>query len=133
MDAEWGMWSVPHVVSALLPPQGEDSSPPSFAPVWGPSHGGQSSMNFSSVSPSHGLQFLRNCSSLGLSQGVQSLRNRLPVSVPVVSPVLPANLLHLGLLSPGGPARSQLQPWLPAVESQPLSSIQLLYLAWDPP
>jgi len=45
--------SVHHTFSLLLlPPQGEDSSRSAPAPAWGPSHGRQSSMNFSSLSPS---------------------------------------------------------------------------------
>lgn len=53
------------------------------------------------MGPSHELQFFMNCSSLGLSQGAQSFRNRLlQCRFPVVSQVLPANLLQLGLLSP---------------------------------
>jgi len=50
-------------------------SPP--APAWGPYHGRQSSINFSSVSPSHWLQFSMNCSYMGPSHGVQPFRNRL--------------------------------------------------------
>ncbi|KAK4810986.1 hypothetical protein QYF61_014458 [Mycteria americana] len=44
-----------HIVSAT--PSSSHSSP---APVWGPTHRRQSSMNFSNVGPSHGLQFFRN-------------------------------------------------------------------------
>ena len=47
-------------------PSSSHSSP---APAWGPSHGRQSSMNFSNMSPSHRLQFLVNCSSVGPPQG----------------------------------------------------------------
>ena len=65
----------------LLPPQEDDSSHSS--PAWGPSHGKQSSTNYSNMSPSHRLQFheLLQCGSL--PQGA----------------VLPANLLQRGLLS----------------------------------
>jgi len=50
-NREWGLWSVHLTFSlSLLPPQGEDSSHSSPAPAWGPSHGRQSSMNFSYVS-----------------------------------------------------------------------------------
>ncbi|KAK4824612.1 hypothetical protein QYF61_016881 [Mycteria americana] len=41
---------------------------------WGPSHGRQSSMDFSNMSPSHGLQFFTNCSSVGPFHGVPSFR-----------------------------------------------------------
>ncbi|KAK4831176.1 LOW QUALITY PROTEIN: hypothetical protein QYF61_015646 [Mycteria americana] len=43
--------------------------------AWGPTHGRQSSMNFSNVGPSHGLQFFTNCSSMGPFHRLQSLRN----------------------------------------------------------
>ncbi|KAK4832299.1 hypothetical protein QYF61_021698 [Mycteria americana] len=39
--------------------------------AWGPSHGRQSSTNFSNMSPSHRLQFFTNCSSMGPFYGVQ--------------------------------------------------------------
>ncbi|KAK4824286.1 hypothetical protein QYF61_013031 [Mycteria americana] len=108
-DREWGLRSVHHTLSLpLLPPQGEDSSHSSPAPAWGPSHGRQSSMNFSNMSPSHGLQFCMNCSSMGPFHGVQSFRNR---------------LLQCG--SPTGPARSLLQHRLP-MGSQPPLGIHLL-------
>ena len=70
-----------HVVSAT--PSSSHSAP---APVWGPSHGTQSSMNCPSVGPFH---------------GVQSFRNRLlQRGSPMGSQALPANLLQCGLLSP---------------------------------
>ena len=98
------MRSVHHTLSLLLlPPQGEDSSHSSPAPAWGPSHGRQSSMNFSSVSPSHRLQFFTNCTSVGPFHEVQSFRNRLlQHGSPAGSQVLPANLLQHGLLYPWG-------------------------------
>uniref|UniRef100_A0A663DWR7 Basal body orientation factor 1 n=1 Tax=Aquila chrysaetos chrysaetos TaxID=223781 RepID=A0A663DWR7_AQUCH len=71
------------------------SSHSSLAPAWGPSHGKQSSMNFSNVSPSHRLQFFTNCSSMGPFHGVQSFRNRLlQRGSPAGSQVLPENLLQ---------------------------------------
>jgi len=58
-------------------------------------------MNFSNTSPSHGLPFFTNCSSVGPFYGVQSFRNRLlQCGSCVGSQVLPANLVHRGLLSP---------------------------------
>lgn len=56
-----GCW-VPLSHSPSSAPQGtenifKDSSHSSSGPGWGPSHGNQSSRNFSSASPSHGLQF----------------------------------------------------------------------------
>ena len=114
-DGEWGLRSVHHMLFLpLLPPQGEDSSHSSPAPVWGPSHGRQSFTYFSNVSPSHRLQFFTNCSSMGPFHGVQSFRNRLlQRGSPAGSQVLPANLLQRGFLSPrgnvsAGPARSLL-------------------------
>jgi len=72
-----------HVVSAT--PSSSHSAP---APVWGPSHGTQSSMNCPSVGPFH---------------GVQSFRNRLlQRGSPMGSQALPANLLQRGLPSPRG-------------------------------
>ncbi|XP_049649850.1 uncharacterized protein LOC126035357 [Accipiter gentilis] len=105
------LWSVHHMLSLpLLPPQGEDSSRSSPDPAWGPSHGRQSSMNFSNVTPPHGLQFFTNCSSVGPFHGVQSFRN---------------GLLQRGLLSlhgVPGPARSLLQCRL-STGSQPPSGV----------
>jgi len=66
-----------HVVTALLVPQGEDTSHSFHPPAWGPTHRKQYSMNFSNSSPSHGLQLFTNCPSLGPFHGVQSFRNRL--------------------------------------------------------
>ncbi|NXC66527.1 PLCZ1 phosphodiesterase, partial [Anhinga anhinga] len=101
-DEEWGLWSVHHTLSLLLPPQEEDSSHSSPAPAWGPSHRRQSSMNFSNVPPSHGLQFFTNLlQHWGPSHGVRSFRNRLlQCGSPVGPQALPANLLQRGLLSP---------------------------------
>ncbi|KAM9591150.1 uncharacterized protein ACIBXB_006064 isoform 2-T2 [Morphnus guianensis] len=83
----------------LHPPQGQDSSHSSPPPAWGPSHGRQSSTNFSNVGPSHGLQFFTNCSSMGPFHGVQSFRSTLlQRESPTGSQVLPENLLR-GLLS----------------------------------
>lgn len=48
-----------------------------LAPVWGPSWGRQSSLNFSTVSPSQALQFFMSCCSVGPFHGVQSFKNRL--------------------------------------------------------
>ena len=100
-DGEWGLWSVHHTL--LLPlhhPQGQDSSHSSPAPAWGPTHGRQSSTNFSNVGPSHGLQFFTNCSSMGPFHSVPSFRSTLlQRGSPTGSQVLPENLLH-GLLSP---------------------------------
>ena len=71
------------------------------AGAWGPSHGTQSSTNFSNMSLSHGLQFFTNYSSVGLFHGVQTFRNRLlQRGSPTGSQVLPANMLWRGLLSP---------------------------------
>jgi len=64
-----------HIVSAalpLLPPQEEDSSPSSPAPVWGLSHMRQFCTTFSKVNPSHRLQLFTNCSSVGPPQGHKS-------------------------------------------------------------
>ncbi|KAM9590481.1 uncharacterized protein ACIBXB_005737 [Morphnus guianensis] len=84
----------------LHPPQGQDSSHSSPAPAWGPTHGRQSSMNFSNVGPSHGLQPFTNCSSMGPFHGVQSFRSTLlQHGLPTGSQILPENLLR-GLLSP---------------------------------
>ncbi|KAK4831212.1 hypothetical protein QYF61_016049 [Mycteria americana] len=69
--------------------------------AWGPSHGRQSSMNFSNMSPSHRLHCFKNCSSVGPFHRVQSFRNRLlQCGSPTGSQVLPANLLQRGVLSP---------------------------------
>jgi len=56
-----------HIISAA--PSSSHSSP---VPAWDPSHGTQSSVNFSNMSPSYGLQFFMNCSSVGPFHGVQS-------------------------------------------------------------
>ena len=116
-----GLQSVHHTLSlSLLPPQDEDFSHSSPAPAWGPSHGSQSSTNFSSMGPSHGLQFFMNCSSMGPFHGLQSFRHRLlQHGSPAGSQVLPENLLHHRLLSPQvcrscqetAPARAS--PWSP--------------------
>ena len=128
-DGEWGLQSVHHTLSLpLLPPQGKDSSHSSPAPAWGPSHGRQSSMNFSNVSPSHGLQFFTNCSSMGPFHRVQSFRNGL---LQHGSPVGPQVLLEKTCSSVDsspqatGPARSLLQHGLPT-GSQPPLGIHLL-------
>ena len=71
----WGMGVVvssSHVVSATPP-----SSRSSPAPAWGPTHGRQSFMIFSSVSPSHGVQIFTKCSSVGPFHRVQSIKNGL--------------------------------------------------------
>ncbi|KAK4828634.1 hypothetical protein QYF61_000282 [Mycteria americana] len=81
--------------------QGEDSSHSSPTPAWGPSHGRQSSTNFSNMSASHGLQFFMNCSSVGPFHRVQSFRSRLlQHGSPTGSQVLPADLLQSGFLPP---------------------------------
>jgi len=60
-DGERGLAvSLSHVLSAA--PSSSLSSP---ASVWGPTHGRQSSINFSNAGPSHRLQFFTNCSSMG--------------------------------------------------------------------
>jgi len=61
----------------VLPVQGKDSSNFPLAPPWGPSHGSQSSTNYTSVGPSHRLQFCMNCSSVDPFHRTQSFRNRL--------------------------------------------------------
>jgi len=61
--------------SHIAAPSSSLSSP---APVWGPSHRRQLSINCSNVSPSHILLFFTNYSSMGPLHGVQSFRNRLP-------------------------------------------------------
>ncbi|KAM9590844.1 uncharacterized protein ACIBXB_005893 [Morphnus guianensis] len=97
-DGVYGQF-ITHYFLPLHPPQGEDSSHSSPAPAWGPSHGRQSSTNFSNVGPSHRLQFFTNCSSMGPFHGVQSFRSTLlQHGSPTGSQVLPENLLH-GLLS----------------------------------
>lgn len=50
----------------------EHSSHSFPAPVWDPSYGRQSSMDFSNVSPSQGQQFFTNCSSMAFLQGNKS-------------------------------------------------------------
>ena len=95
-----GFTVITHYFLLLYPPWGEGSSHSSPAPVWGPSHGRQSSTNFSNVGPSHGLQFFMNCSSVGPFHGVQSFRSTLlQRGSPMGSQVLPENLL-CGVLSP---------------------------------
>lgn len=42
-----------------------------------PSHGIQSSMNYSNVCPSHGLQLFKNCSSMDTFHAMQFFRNRI--------------------------------------------------------
>lgn len=84
----------------LLSPHGEDSSQSSLAPVQGPSHGRQLSMNFSNISPSRGLQFFTNCSSTVSFHRVQPFKNRLlQHGFPMGTEVFPENLLQRGLLS----------------------------------
>lgn len=53
------------------------SSQSSPAPARHPSHGGQSSVNFSNVNHFHRLQFFMNCSRIGLFCKVQFFGNRL--------------------------------------------------------
>jgi len=90
-----------HVVSAAPSSLGKDSSHSAPTPVWGPSCGRQSSMNFYNTSPSCRLQFFMNCSGVDPLHGVQSFRNRLlQRGSPTESQVLPTNLLWRGLLSP---------------------------------
>ena len=87
-----------HVVFAA--PSSSHFSP---AAMGGPSHQGQSFMNFSNVGPSHGPHFFMTCSSVGAFIRVQSFRSRLlQHGSPVGSQVLPEKLLQRGLLSPWG-------------------------------
>jgi len=68
-----------------------------------PSHGRQSSMNYSNVGPSNGLPFFMSISSMGPFHRVQSFRNRLlQHGSPMGPQALPANLLRHGFLSPQG-------------------------------
>ena len=77
---------ITHCFCCSFPPQGEDSSHSSPAPVW---------------SPTHARQFSKNCSNVSPSYEVQSFRNRLlQHGSPLGSQALPANLLWHGLLSP---------------------------------
>jgi len=129
-DREWELWSVHHTLSLLLfPPQEEDSSLTSHAPMWGPSHARQSSTNCSNVSPSHGLQVFTNCSTVGPFHRLQPFRNRLlQCGSTMGSQVLPASLLWGGILflhGSTGPARSLLLHELP-MGSQPPSGTHLL-------
>ncbi|KAK4822389.1 hypothetical protein QYF61_014159 [Mycteria americana] len=98
-----------------------DFSRSSPAPAWGPSHGRQSSMNFSNMSPSHGLQFFMNCSSVGPFHGVQSFRNRLEQSCQQTCSSVVSSL-HVST----GPARSLLQRGLSKGSQPPLGHIHLL-------
>ena len=102
----WGQFITPCLCCSFLL---RDRTPhSSLASAWGPSHGRQSSMNFSNVGPSHGLQFFTNCSSVGPLPGLQSFRHRLlQRGSPTGSQVLPENLLQRGLLSPRGHRSSQ--------------------------
>jgi len=98
MGATLSSW---HVVSGFPSSSGGGCLTLFPAPEWGPSHGRQSSTNFSNMNPSYGLQFSTNCSSMGPFHGLQSFRNRLHQrGSPVESQVLPANLIWHGLLSP---------------------------------
>jgi len=59
-------------------------------------------MSFSNISPTHRMQFFMNCSSVGPFCGVQSFSRRLlQCGSPMVSQVLPENMLLQGLLSMG--------------------------------
>lgn len=58
-------------------PQRKDPSPSSLAPVWGPSHGRKSSVNFSTMSPSHRIPFFMNCCSMDPFYRAQTFSNRL--------------------------------------------------------
>ncbi|KAK4829372.1 hypothetical protein QYF61_003495 [Mycteria americana] len=71
--------------------------------AWDPSHGRQSSMNFSKLSPSHEPQFFINCSSMGSPQGHMSCQQS-------------CSSLH----GSTGPARSLLQRRLPMRSQSPL-------------
>lgn len=60
---------ITHCLCCCFLLMGKDSSHFSCAPVWGPSHGGQNSTNFSNVGSCHRLQFFSMWSSVGPSQG----------------------------------------------------------------
>jgi len=91
-----------HIVSAA-----PSSSNSSQAPAWSPSHGKDSSMNYTNMGPSHGLQFFMSCFRVGPFHRVQSFRNRLlQRGSPMGSQALSGNLLQHGLLS----IRSHLLP-----------------------
>ncbi|KAM9591174.1 uncharacterized protein ACIBXB_006073 [Morphnus guianensis] len=111
------------------------SSSRSFpAPAWGPSHGRQSSTNFSNVGPSHGLQFFTNCSSMGSFHRVQSFRNRLlQRGSPTGPQVLPENLLQHGLLSMGCSSCQELAPARGSPWAAGSFRAHLPALAWGPP
>ena len=71
------------------------------APVQSPTHGRQSSMNFSNMSPSHGLQLFMNWSCVGPFHRVQYFRHRLlQCGSPTGSPFLPRACSSVG--SPWG-------------------------------
>jgi len=82
-----------------------------FSPGWNPSHGRQSSMNFSNVRPSCGLQFFTKYSSVGPFHEVQPFMKRLlQCGSPTRSQVLPVgSTLH----GSTGPAKSLLQVGFP--------------------
>jgi len=117
-DGEWGPWSVNHMLSLLLLPlQQEDSSHSAPAPLWGPSHGKQFSMNCSNVGPSHRLQLFTNCPNVGPFPRDAVLQEQAaPVSVPhgVTSPARKPALAWAPLTGlqalPGG-CSSASSPW----------------------
>jgi len=76
-DGEWGLWLVPTHCLCAASSSAKDSSRSSPAPMWCPTHGKQSSINWSNVSHSHGLQISMNCPRVGPFHRVQSFRNRL--------------------------------------------------------
>lgn len=65
----WAVLSSSYVASVPSSSMG-DCSRSSHDLVWDPSHGRQSSTNFSKMSHSPGLQFFTNCSSVGPFHGV---------------------------------------------------------------
>jgi len=119
-------FSSSHVVSVTPSGSGDSSSHSSPAPVWGPTHGRQSSLNCSNVSPSHGLSsqtaslciFSTGCPSGTGCSSMGSPRDQKPCQQTCSG----MGSCLQGSTSPG---RNLLQRRLP-MGSQPSSGIHLL-------
>jgi len=115
----------PHFVCVAPSSLGEDSSHSSPVPVRGPSHGRQSSLNFSNVSPSHRLQFFTNCSNTGPSYQKQAAP--LWVCHGVTSPASKPAPAWTSLSPQGRTSCQESAPCRVSMGSQPTLGIHLLW------